>query len=166
MGKRPDGEDIGSSSLFLFFSFICSSLLSLLYLDARSFENLPEGKWLTACLALLLLLTAAYSSSCCGGICLPAVTALTGAVCSCAFCLLALGLREGERDCVSLLPALLLGVPLQFVLGAWGMKSSALLRRALYGSPGTAAVYLRRQNIMVLLSAAAAAALTVCIVFR
>ena len=164
--NRQDREGSGSSSMFLFFSFICSSLLSLLYLDARSFEALPEGRWLAACMALLLLLTAAYSGSCCGDICLPAVTALMGAVCSCASCLIAVGLMEGERDGLCLLPALLLVVPLQFALGAWGMRASALLRRAAYSGPGAAAAYLRKQNIMVLLSAAAAAGLTVCIVFR
>ena len=159
--NRPDRERSGSASMFLFFSFICSSLLSLLYLDARSFEALPEGRWLAASLALLLLLTAAYSGSCCGEICLPAVTALMGAVCSCAFCLLAVELRAGERACLCLLPALLLGVPLQFAMAVWGMQGSALLRRAACSGPGAAAAYLRKQNIMVLLSAAAAAVLTV-----
>ena len=164
--NRPGRESSGSSSMFLFFSFICSSLLSLLYLDARSFETLPEGRWLAACMALLLLLTAAYSGSCCGSICLPAVTGLMGAVCACAFCLLTLGLRDGDRDCLRLLPALLLVVPLQFIMGVSGMRSSALLRRAMQGYQGIGDAALRKQNIMVLLSTAVAAALTVCIVFR
>ncbi len=150
----------------VFFSFICSSLLSLLYFEGQEFKVLPEARLLPVCVSVLLLITAAYTGSCYGRLYLPIVTALMGAVCACGFCIIAMELKERNMECFYLLPVLLFAVPLQFIMSVFGMKTAALLRRAVRESPCTAAVDLRAQNIMMFLSVTAAAGLTAYIIFR
>ena len=156
----------GGSSTAVFFSFICSSLLSLLYIEGQKFVSLPEAKTLAMGVPLLLLLTAAYTGSCYGRMCLPIITVVMGMISACGFCLVALELKEGETDGIYLLPVLLLAVPLQFVMSVSGMKTAALLRKAMRESACAAAFDMRAQNIMVFLSAAAAAGLMVYIILR
>ncbi len=160
------GEACGNCSMSVFFIFICSALLSLLYLDRQDFRSLPEASCLLGCISVLLLLTAAYSASVYGGLCLPVTTALMGALCACGFCILALGLKAGEPEKLYLLPVLLLAAPMQFLMSVSGMRTAALLQRALRQNAFDPAAELRGRNIMMLLSAAVSAALAVSIVFR
>ncbi len=159
-------ENPGARSMAVFFSFICASLLALLFFERSGFKNLPDTGGLLLGMSVLLLLTAAYAGSCCGRTCLLVVTALMGGVCAAGLCVVAKELKAGESGSFYLLPLLLLAVPLQFLISASGMKTAALLRRAVYESPWSYGVDFRAQNILMLLSVAASAVLTVCIVFR
>lgn len=162
------GADNGRASAgpaAVFFSFLCAALLALLYFSGRDFEGLPGMERLALCLPLLLLLTAAYSGSCRGGLYLPLNAALMGLVCAGVLCLAAKGMKEESTASLWLLPALLLAVPLQFVMSVSGMRTAALLRCALRQAP-EAEKGLRAQNIMMLLAFASSAAATGYIIFR
>ena len=165
--RREDPEaGSGGCSMAVFFIFICSALLSLLYLDGQDFRTLPAAPCLLACIAVLLLLTAAYSGSAYGGLCLPVTTALMGVLCACGSSALALGLKARETECFCLLPVLLLTTPMQFIMSVAGMKTAAILQRALRQSePGMKAQF-RDRNIMMLLSAVISAGLAAGIIFR
>lgn len=150
----------------VFFSFICSSLLALLYFNGQAYSAMPEPRLLLACIVVLLLVTAAYTGSCYGRTFLPLITAIMGAVCACGFCMVALGLKERDMSCFYLLPLLLLAVPLQFAMSVSGMRISVLLRRAVNEAPLAVRAEMKAQNVMMLLSAAALAGLTAYIIFR
>ena len=131
---KDSGRAYGCPAV-IFFSFICSSLLALLYFSGRGFGAMPSMRQVMQCLLILLLLTAAYSGSYRGGLYLPLNTALMGLVCAGALCLVAEGVKEESRTQLYLLPVLLLLVPLHFVMSVSGMKAAALLRCALRQTP-------------------------------
>lgn len=164
-----DGRDLGGRaygcSAVIFFSFICSALLALLYFSGRGFEGLPSMGQLTQGLLILLLLTAAYSGSCRGGLYLPLNTVLLGLVCSGACCLIAKGLKEERTAQLYLLPLLLLLVPVHFAMSVSGMQAAAMLRAALRQTQ-PAEKGLQAQDVMMLLAFAASAAATGYIIFR
>ena len=159
-------ENPGARSMAVFFSFICASLLALLFFERSGFKNLPDTEGLLLGMSVLLLLAMAYAGSCCGRMCLFAVTALMCVLCAAGLCVVARGMKAGEYDSFYLLPLFLLAVPLQFLVSDSGIKTAALLRRAVHESPWAYGVNFRAQNILMLLSVAASAVLTVCIVFR
>ena len=152
-------------SAVIFFSFICSALLALLYFSGRGFEGMPSMGQVTQCLLILLLLTAAYSGSYRGGLFLPLNTVLMGLVCAGALCLVAEGIREESMTQLYLLPVLLLLVPLHFVMSVSGMQAAALLRCALRRTP-EAEKGLQAQNIMMLLAFAASVGATGYIILK
>lgn len=163
-----EGLESGSAfgcSAVIFFSFICSSLLALLYFSGRGFEGMPCVGQVMQCLLILLLLTAAYSGSYRGGLYLPLNTGLLGLTSAGAFCLVAEGMKEETTAQLALLPVLLLLVPLHFVMSVSGMRAAALLRAALRQTPG-AEKGLRAQNIMMLLAFSASAGAVAYIIFR
>ena len=153
------------SAAAIFFTFICSALLALLYFSGRDFEGIPGVRQVTECLLVLLLLTGAYSGSARGCLFLPLNTALLGPVCALALCLMATGLKNGSKAPLSLLPLLLLLVPLHFALSVSGMRTAALLRSALRQNP-QAEKSLRAQSIMMLLVFTASVCATAYIIFR
>ena len=163
-----EGLESGSAfgcSAVIFFSFICSSLLALLYFSGRGFEAMPSVGQVIQCLLVLLLMTAAYSGSYRGGLYLPLNTVLMGLVCAGALCLVAEGIWDESTDQLYLLPVLLLLVPLHFVMSVSGMQAAALLRCALRQTP-EAEKGLQAQNIMMLLAFAASAGATGYIILR
>lgn len=162
------GVDSGRAngcSMVIFFSFICSALLALVYFSGRGFTDMPSTGQVTQCLLILLLLTAAYSGSYRGGLYLPLNTGLLGVACAGAFCLVAEGIRAESMAQLFLLPVLLLLVPLHFLMSVSGMQAAALLCAALRQSP-EAEKSLQAQNIMMLLAFAASAGAMVYIIFR
>lgn len=159
-GGRADG-----CSVVIFFSFICSSLLALVYFSGKGFAGMPSTGQVTQCLLILLLTTAAYSGSYRGGLYLPLNTGLLGVACAGAFCLVSEGIKTENMAQLFLLPVLLLLVPLHFVMSVSGMQAAALLRTALRQSP-EAEKSLRAQNIMMLLAFAASAGAMAYIIFR
>ena len=161
---KDSGRAYGCPAV-IFFSFICSSLLALLYFSGRGFEAMPGMGQVMRCLLLLLLLTAAYSGSYQGGLYLPLNTALMGLVCAGALCLVAEGIKEERVTQLYLLPVLLLLVPLHFVMSVSGMQAAALLRCALRRTP-EAEKGLQAQNIMMLLAFAASAGATGYIILK
>lgn len=163
-GSVDGGRAYGGPAA-VFFSFLCAAMLALLYFSGKNFERLPNLGQLARGLLILLLLTAAYSGSCRGGLYLPLNAALMGLVCAGALCLVAKGMKEENTAPLWLLPVLLLSVPLQFVMSVSGMRASALLRCALRQTP-EAEKGLRAQNIMMLLAFASSAAATGYIIFK
>ena len=163
-GGTDSGRAYGCSAV-IFFSFICSALLALLYFSGRGFETMPGMGQVVQCLLILLLLTAAYSGSYRGGLYLPLNTALMGLVCAGALCLVAEEIREERVTQLYLLPVLLLLVPLHFVMSVSGMQAAALLRCALRQTP-EAEKKLQAQGIMMLLAFAASAGVTGYIILR
>ena len=153
-------------TLVIFFRFLCSALLTLVWFSAGDFQALPEGKGLLLCLGLILLVTAAYAGSCYGGLYLPVSSALMGALCAAALSLVACGLAGRDMSRLYLLPALALAVPLQFAISVSGMETALLLRRALSLSCQPAEERFAAQNIAMLASLAASACLVAGIVFR
>ena len=163
-GGTDSGRAYGCSAV-IFFSFICSALLALLYFSGRGFEALPSVGQVIQCLLVLLLMTAAYSGSYRGGLYLPLNTALMGLVCAGALCLVAEGMKEESVRQLYLLPVLLLLTPLHFVMSVSGMQAAALLRCVLRQAP-EAEKGLQAQNIMMLLAFAASAGATGYIILK
>ena len=163
-GGLDSGRTNGCSAV-VFFSFICSALLALLYFSGRGFAGMPSVGQVMQCLLILLLLTAAYSGSYRGSLYLPLNTGLMGLVCAGAFCLVAEGIKEDCMERLYLLPVLLLLVPLHFVMSVSGMQTSSLLRAVLRREPG-AEKRLRAQNIMMLFAFMASAGAMAYIIFR
>ena len=162
------GMDSGrenACSTVIFFSFICSALLALLYFSGRGFAAMPSVGQVMQGLLILLLMTAAYAGSYRGGLYLPLNTALMGLACAGAFCLVAEGIREENPAQLVLLPVLLLLVPLHFVMSVSGMQAAALLRAALRQTP-EAEKSLWAQKIMMLLAFTASACTVAYIIFR
>ena len=163
-GGADSGRAYGASAV-IFFSFICSALLALLYFSGRGFEGMPGVGQVMQCLLILLLMTAAYAGSYRGGLYLPLNTALMGLVCAGALCLVAEGMKEETTAQLALLPVLLLLVPLHFVMSVSGMQAAALLRAALRQTP-EAEKSLWAQKIMMLLAFSASAGAVAYIIFR
>jgi len=159
-------EGAPGCTLLVFFSFVCPALLALLYFNGRGFAGLPDTGQLLGCMSVLLLLSAAYTGSFYGSLCLPLTTALFGFVSAAAVCAGACGLREREAESLQLLLVLAAAVPLQFAISASGMRMAALLRRAVNDMAGLERERLRPQNIMMFVSWAALACLVAYIFFR
>lgn len=153
-------------TLVIFFSFVCPSLLVLLYFSGRGFDGLPETGKLLACISVLLLLSAAYTGSFYGTLFLPLSTALLGAVSAAAVCVGAVGIMEKNVGGLCLLLVLVLAVPLQFLMSVSGMRTAFALHCMASEAVGIDKKSFRPQNIMMLVSWLTSACLAAYIFLR
>jgi hypothetical protein len=131
-------------------------LVTIALCYVNKFSAIPDAGRLIQAIVLVMLMSAAYSSSNMGRLCLPCMSAVLGALSALAFCLVAVEWHDGGRDNLNILPVLLLAVPIQFLISTCATGGARI---------GKEKFRLKAQALTTLASLAAAAGITIWIVF-
>jgi hypothetical protein len=156
-GTKGDKGDIRpENSNVVFFCFVLADLVTIALCYVNKFSAVPNDERLTQATVLVMLMSAAYSSSDLSELCQPWMAAVMGAISALAFCLVTIGWLEGRRDNLNILPVLMLAVPIQFLISACASGGARIKREN---------IRLKAQALTTLASLAAATGITIWIVF-
>jgi len=119
-GTKGDKGDIRpENSNVVFFCFVLADLVTIALCYVNKFSAIPDAGRLIQAIVLVMLMSAAYSSSNIGRLCLPCMSSVLGALSALTFCLMAIEWHDGGRDNLNILPVLLLAVPIQFLISTY-----------------------------------------------
>jgi hypothetical protein len=156
-GTKGDKGDIRpENSNVVFFCFVLADLVTIVLCYVNKFSAIPDAGRLIQATVLVLLMSAAYSGSAMGRLCLPCMSAVLGAISALAFCLVTTEGLAGGRDNLNILPVLILAVPIQFLISGFASGGAGIEKEN---------IRLQAQALTTLASLAAAAGITIWIVF-
>lgn len=136
INERIADDSSGKYAWLLMFTFLCGSLLTLVYLpDAGGTYgiSMESGAFFAS---VLLALSAALSASVCGKLLMPVLFIALGVLTALGASSVYIEFTQGGTSCLRRLLVICLLVPLNFILGVWGMGISDRLNAALRGEAG------------------------------
>lgn len=110
------------------FSFLCGSLLTLIYIPHKTIQL--EASTAALAYALLFMLAAAFLVSFCARLILPLLTAVFGSASAILSVMICSG-GEGRNECIWLAVLMALAVPLHFIFVSLGLKFTDRVKSAI-----------------------------------